>query len=187
VADAGGLTLTTVARFGLGVQAWAGEDEPVSERLPKPSLTAGPRSKPHDGFYTCSFRAADASTAWVDHMKVRGQRSGSGRRLWTLAPDPDATLYVIDDKADYEELSLQYPKRWDLPVNSPEVAPDWNRIANLVDGQINGIHATEFAASSSWLWGWDVESTLWLEWSFVGEPVCVADIGVRWELLRRDA
>ena len=180
------MNLVTVESFGLGVQGWAGESRPVPERLLKPGSTAGPTPKPHDGFFTSTLHEGDCSTAWIDYSKVHGlDRESAGRLLWMLAPQPDATLYVINGEEDYEELSSQYPKRWDPPVKSPVVAPDWNRIANLVGGQIDGIHVIELAASSSWLRGWDVESTLWLRWSFVGGPACVADIGERWEIFRR--
>ena len=83
-------------------------------------------------------------------MQVHGQRSGSGRRLWALVPHPEARLYVINDEEDYEELSSQFPKRWDDRTVSPALppAPDWHAITNIVESPIDGVHVTGLAASS---------------------------------------
>ena len=152
--------------------------------LVKPRRTPGPRSKPCDGLSTDHHGAPGCFNGSVHYMRAMGLRTGSGRFLWKLVPDPNATYDIIDGEEDYEVLASQYPNRWDDPsARVAAVAPDWNRIA--VDSPIDSIHVTASAAGSSWLWGWDVESTLWMRWSFVGEPECVADIDERWELSRR--
>jgi hypothetical protein len=102
------------------------------------------------------------------------QRTGEHRILWTLIPNPDATLYIIDTRTDYQRLADAYPKRWEGEVTNRLCAPDWHSVADL---PVDGVHATAGAAAGIEdpddglvpFRGWAVESTLWFVWRFSGQ------------------
>ena len=173
--------IQTVAEFGLGIQAWAGEGKPEPSRLGQLNRTARPDPKPQeDGFFTSSWDQTRRSSPWVLLMQGEQKRSGTGRQLWLLEPNPHATLYVIDREPDYERLARNYPQRWSQPSvsHSRPPAPDWHQLSGEIP--FDGVHVTERA--SALIQGWDVESTLWLRWQFIGESTCDADIRDDWTL-----
>lgn len=172
------LITVTVADFGLGAQAWAGPDEPDPNRSLRPMPTPGPRPKPHDGFFTSTWDVGRRSSAWLDFMRVTGERGPEDRMLWVLTPQPEATLYVIDSLADYKRLADEYPQRWNHPnvsSKNPDYAPNWNQIATAKPLPFDGMHATEAGIQAGNVQppgdprftGWDVESTLWFAWRFI--------------------
>lgn len=121
-------------------------------------------------------------------MREHGQRTSDGRRVWTLEPDREASLYVIDALADYRALADAFPQRWDHSPKNPSYSPNWNQIASTKP--FDGIHITNGVVEAGraqspkehpQFTGWDVESTLWLiarftRYEFVGA------LGPRWEL-----
>src|SRR5438445_6696122 len=98
------LATVTVEAIGLGIQAWAGQAEPDPNRRMRPRRTEGPRPKPDDGFLTSTWDAGRRSCSWLEFMHANGERPGEDRRLWTLMPDPKATLYRIDSLGAYKDL-----------------------------------------------------------------------------------
>lgn len=187
------LSTVTVERYRLGVQAWAGQSEPDKNRAFRLCATPGPRAKPQDGFFTSTWDSARRSSSWLDFMRTQGLRAPDGRRVWTLEPDPEATLYVIDTIGDYKLLADEYPQRWNHPnvsAKNPSYAPNWNRIESGNSKPFDGVHVTNAAIAAGkaqspnehpQFLGWDVESTLWLVWRFTGyHPVGV--LGAGWEL-----
>ena len=175
------MQVRTITGAELGIQAWAGQGEPDPGKLWQPTPADSPESKPHLGFFSCDWDSECPSTRWLDYMRdiyVREQghrvRSGTGRCLWTLVPNPEATLYVIDSPDAYRQLANEYPKGRGLTVdpNNPCCAPDWYKIAQSCDG----VHATEGAVRAGIdepvmrhlnFTGWCFESTLWFNWQFI--------------------
>jgi len=100
-------------------------------------------------------------------------RCGVGRSLWIFIPNTDAQLYLIDSLADYKALADAYPQE-NLNQNNPEYSPNWYKISQPPLA-FAGVHVTSAAIEEGRLQekkdypkfhGWDVESTLWLEWAF---------------------
>jgi hypothetical protein len=114
------LTVITTYTFGLGTQAWAGRSEPDFRRSLRPSESLGPRSKPQDDFFTSTWDSSSRSSAWLDFMRSRGQRTPEGRRVWLLVPEPSATLCVIDSLVDYETLANNLSTTMESPYCEPE-------------------------------------------------------------------
>jgi hypothetical protein len=171
--EGGRLATVGVADLGLGVQACTGDDEfDPRNAVHRPAPTAGPSAKPRDGFFTSSWDGC--SSPRIDPMRQLRMRSGLGRVLWLLVPDPNARLYVIATHDDHERLADTYPRGWDnASVKNPDRAPDWYRIAgpqSLVDGvHVTGSAAAGFPRGRRDLrpfGGWDVESTLWFSYRF---------------------
>lgn len=187
------LPIVTVGGFSLGIQAWAGQSEPDMNRAITPGPTPGPMAKPQDGFFTSTWNPALRSSSWLDFMRTHGQRDPEGRRVWTLVPDPEASLYVIDSMDDYKVLADEYPQRWDHPNVSrkhPFYSPNWNQIATIILRPFDGVHVTRAAIEGGraqspnqhpQFTSWDVESTLWLTWRFT-EYQLAGVLGDSWEL-----
>jgi hypothetical protein len=181
------LTTITVADLGLAMQGWAGQTEPDQARLIRPSRSPRPTAKPPKGFFTSSWDSERRSTAWLDFMRSTGQRHNEGRWLWTLAPDPDARVYVIDGWNDYRRLADAYPQRYENERN-PHYAPAWHHVAALDPLPFDAVHVTARATQLASGQGpddhpqfsdWDVESTLWLAWRLCPQE-CIGTIASDW-------
>jgi hypothetical protein len=171
------LSLTTVSEYGLESQGWTGSSDPDPAKIRFPSNTPGPKSKPPDGFFTSTLHPGEKGTSWMTYMKGNVRWTRENRSLWVLEADPEASLIVIDSMEDYRALADAFPQRWDDPsVRTPAYAPDWFALAQA-DISVNGVHVTDAAVrdatvsaeSRLQLSGWDVESTLWMRWSFISQ------------------
>lgn len=121
-------------------------------------------------------------------MREQGQRTPDGRRVWTLQPDPIATLYVIDPIGHYKALADAFPQRWNRSPKNPSYSPNWNQIASIKP--FDGIHVTGGVVQAGraqspkehpQFTGWGVESTLWLIARFTRSE-SVGALGPGWEL-----
>ncbi len=156
---AGKLLATTVAEFGLGIQAWWGATHYDPRLVAQVAWPNQPREKPHDGgFFTSSRRGY--TSAWIDYQ-AKTPRATESRTTYFLQPDPSAVLCVIDSPDDYDRLVETYPQRYDNR-NDPRVCPHWKRLA--VEGHFDAIHMTAVATEHDcrYAHSWAVESTLWL-------------------------
>jgi hypothetical protein len=157
---AGRLRTTSVAEFGLGIQAWLGGG-PFDPDLVEPaSYPRLPRPKP-EGFFTSSWDEERHTSAWIE-FKATTPRASEPGTVWLLAPDPAAVLYVIDSPHDYARLVEVYPHRYANPAD-PRIYPHWLDLAH--GGVIDAVHMTAAAAtdpSQSYARPWEVESTWWL-------------------------
>lgn len=127
----------------------------------------------------------------MDFMRTQGTRPPRDReRLWLLDPERDTLLYAIDSFDDIKALADEYPHRSNNPKN-PTVHPDWQRVRD--EGLFDAVHVTARAIESvkaqppadQWrLFGWDVESTLWLRWRLTG-PRCLGVVTASWQLVEK--
>lgn len=100
---------------------------------------------------------------------------------WLLKADPAARVYEIDGPPSWHDLCVRYPTAGVVDSNTPpftlepgRLTPDWGEVAADWDG----VHLTsggqltteqvrvESDAGWTYLWGWDIEQTLWLRWMF---------------------
>jgi hypothetical protein len=121
----------------------------------------------------------------AEYTRTTATRSGWGRWLWLLVPEPDAALYVVDSQDDYRRLTDAYPQGWNNPaVKSRDRAPEWHRLSSP-DTPIEGVHVTQVAVAKAQklppLGVWAVESTLWFAWRF-GTQECVGHLQDDWTL-----
>lgn len=131
--------------------------------------------KPHGGIWTCSYRGENSPTSW-EHFCGTDYTSQLVNHTHTVAlqPNPDARILVIDTQEDLVNIRAAYPpaKRdlhpdtpdWMVeslggPFNFEAVSKDYDAI-HLTD---NGQWATRRSNAVN-LYGWDVESTVWLRW-----------------------
>lgn len=166
-----------MGEYPLDLQGWLGLTEPDPNHFQRPSPTRQPSAKPSDGFFTSSWDEEQSTTPWVVLHQSHACRKDEPRRLWTLTPDPSATLYIIDTPSDYRQLVDWFPHRWNEPSLSREyVEANWHEMANGKPVPFHGIHVTKAAIDTAdaepsmghpRFGRWDVESTLWLEWSFL--------------------
>jgi hypothetical protein len=175
--EAVNLDATTVGEFPLGVQGWFGASEPDPNLFRKPDVSTMPTAKPKDGYFTSTWDPLRRSTPWCDFLRSGSHRADEERRLWALAPDPTARLYIIDSVIAYRRLVDVFPHLWkeEVPLY---LEVDWHGLAHADDRPFEGIHATTEAIQAGTaevrrrghphFWGWQVESTLWLRWSFTG-------------------
>lgn len=174
------------------MQVWVGVDEPDSRRFCAPAPSLFPRSKP-SGFFTSTWDPQRNSCSWVDFLQARtadpSARRPAGKRVWALQPDPATRLYVIDSLDDFRRLADEFPKRYDNPRN-PSYAPDWNQIALRRPLPLHAVHVTDAAIDAGatqdaddhpMFGGWDVESTLWLEWR-LATLGCLGSVDSGWRL-----
>lgn len=179
--------VSTVAEFRLETQAWSGEGQPTPERLVFRPWAGAPRDKPVT-LFTSTWDPEKRSMPWIDHLRQRFLQGEPTRpvradeKLWLLAPDPTATLFIIDSFDDYRSLTDQYEYRWNRLRG-----PDWRRIAT--DLPFDGVHYTGNARQpAEWspndpvpLVSWDVESTAWFTF-YLNVLRCVGKIANGWTL-----
>lgn len=172
------LNVMTVAEFSLGLQGWFGISEPDPNLFQQPGYSARPTAKPYEGFFTSTWDPDRSSTPWCDFLRSKGDRSAERRRLWTLIPDPKARLNIIDTMSDYHSLVEAFPHQWnERNVRRKYVEANWHAMAHSGGVPFEGVHATRASIRAGMerqvqghphFGGWDVESTLWLAWSFTG-------------------
>ena len=145
---------------------------------------AFPSAKPGGGIWTSSRltnwhlvnEGRPAVSDWHDWCLNEGfghhsVTSGTG---WVLEPEP-CRVFIIDSNQDLNRLLAEcgcqeYPARLAKSMLSDRVYPDWEEVFRRYDAvhlTHSGQWATRFSEPSN-LYGWDVESTLWGRWKFVG-------------------
>lgn len=175
----------------LGIQSWTGKGEPDPNKMKwKPRATDPPEpQKPPLGFFTCS--GASATNPWLDLMHLQRARPGKqrarpgkGRCLWTLLPNPDSTLYRIDNHEAFLSLIERFPKK--DPNNQQTGSLDWYKVSLSFDGVHVTTEAIQAEKEGSYrpptFQDWDLESTLWLKWRFI-EQEHIGPIDDDWTLI----
>lgn len=155
----------------IGAQTHVGRAKPQPERIDpiqNPDTPTG--NKPYGGIWTSTLRD-DGSSAWIDWCRKEEWGISDDMAVWKLAPNPDATILVIDTYDDFRELLDAFG--WEIMGKR---AVDYERIAADTEYDAmrltsNGQRDTRFERPG--LYGWDVESTVWFDWVFSDvEHVC---------------
>ena len=95
------------------------------------------------------------------------------KNCWLLYPEANINVYEIDTYADLENLCKKASQSYTFGETSPhgpyeETYPDWEVLAQEYDAihlTVNGQCETRLSRPLT-LYGWDCESTLWLQWKF---------------------
>jgi hypothetical protein len=114
------------------------------------------RGQPHGGLFTSTLLPGGES----DLTRRAPWLAGQGRAWWELHPDPRAVVLTIDTEGDLAAVCRHFPH--------PSGYPNFAAIA--ADG-FAAVHVTERGTGIPNIGAWDSEATLWLRWSFVGDPV----------------
>ena len=123
--------------------------------------------KPRGGLWTSTWLGNQYGSAWVQWC-LGEDFCVPDDGMWNctvLRPALDARVFVVDCRADLEFLVEDST----ITDSIGGVYPDFEKIATRYDAirlTKKGMRATRSPWLDSNLWGWDVESTLWLAWKF---------------------
>ena len=140
-------------------------------------------SKPRGGFWTSTYNP-DIGSAWIqwccsEEFEVPKNHMWSGV---LLTPDPKVRIYTIDCYEDFQKLLDQYGYISNiLKEFSKELYLDFESMVQDYDA----LHLTEKGQQETHLsyphnlYGWDCESTLWLNPKFIyQEPITWTDVSL---------
>lgn len=106
---------------------------------------------------------------------------GPPYRSWLMSPSPSARILEVNGALDWHELCARYPAEGRSDAQTPDfsadegrLVPDWSAVAidwDAVHLSFGGLLASDQVRIESpkgwtYLWGWDMEQTLWLRWMF---------------------
>jgi len=154
-------------RTGHATQAFVADREPRESRFDRPENTGELANKPAGGLWTSTLRD-DGTSAWVEWCRAERWGLTDESRLFTLEPDADVSVLVVDSETDLHALLDRFGR--DDPGFLPKqqfARIDFERIATAYDAvhlTDAGQRATRFSRPG--LYGWDCESTLWTRWCF---------------------
>ncbi len=136
-------------------------------------------TKPRDTLWT-STSVGESSSGWLHYL-----RWGEDRwrweppyQRWCLEVLPTARVYEVHGPQAWQALCLAYPapSRLAYPIETPAdlIEPNWQAVAQDWDGihlSTGGLLTTERVrwgkpGVQTHLFGWEVESTVWLRWVF---------------------
>jgi hypothetical protein len=128
-------------------------------------------------------RTADgtpADSAWLEWCRAEMDTDTTGHLLTEITPHDTARLLLVDDQAHLAAIVARYPASLNPYIPSKTSPyPDWQALA--ADGW-DGVYltdrgqwATRLPDAGPDLYGWDMESLLWLRPSYtVGRTVAAA-------------
>jgi|KBSSwiStaDraftv2_1062776.scaffolds.fasta_scaffold381297_2 hypothetical protein len=160
-------------------QVWLSKDAhpPLAAHLVSPG--APPSSweryaqKPAGGFFTSTL-IDGSSSAWtviaLGASDLADAFTSDPIACWRLAARSDARILEIDGPQAWHSLCLKYAAHGE----DGRTVPDWSAVARDYDAvhlTLGGLLTAEqvrivSSVGCSEHWGWDVEQTLWLHWSF---------------------
>jgi hypothetical protein len=134
-------------------------------------------TKPRHALWT-STSVGEGSSGWLHYVLWGEDRWEPPYHRWRLEVMPEARVYEIHGPRAWQALCLAYPAPSFLayPVETPEalIEPNWQAVAQDWDGihlSSGGLLTTERVrwgrpGAQTHLYGWGVESTVWLRWVF---------------------
>jgi hypothetical protein len=134
-------------------------------------------TKPLRALWT-STSIGESSSGWLHYLHGGEDRIEPPYHRWRLEVLPAARVYEIHGPQDWQALCLAYPapSRLAYPVETPAalIEPNWQAVAQDWDGihlSTGGLLTTERVrwgrpGAQTHLYGWAVESTVWLRWVF---------------------
>jgi hypothetical protein len=134
-------------------------------------------TKPRRALWT-STSLGESSSGWLHYLRWGEDRREPPYHRWRLRVLPTARVYEVHGPGAWQALCLSYPAPSCLayPVQAPAVLiePNWRAVAQDWDGihlSTGGLLTTERVrwgrpGVQTHLYGWEVESTVWLRWVF---------------------
>ena len=134
-------------------------------------------TKPRRALWT-STSVGEGSSGWLHYVHWGEDRWEPPYLRWSLEVLATARVYEVHGPQAWQTLCLAYPasSRLAYPVETPAalVEPDWQGVARDWDGihlSVGGLLTTERVrwgrpGAQAHLYGWGVESTVWLRWVF---------------------
>ena len=134
-------------------------------------------TKPRRAFWT-STSVGEGSSGWLHSLPWGEDRWEPPYHRWRLEVLPAARVYEVHGPRGWQALCLAYPapSRLAYPVETPAalIEPNWQAVSQDWDGihlSTGGLLTTERVrwgrpGAQTLLYGWGVESTVWLRWLF---------------------
>ncbi len=134
-------------------------------------------TKPRRALWT-STSVGEGSSGWLHYVPWGEDRREPSYHRWHLEVVPTARVYEVHGPRAWQALCLAYPAPSSLayPVETPAalIEPNWQAVAQDWDGihlSTGGLLTTErvrwgLPGAQTHLYGWAVESTVWLRWVF---------------------
>ena len=134
-------------------------------------------TKPRRAFWT-STSLGESSSGWLHYLRWGEDRREPPYDRWRLEVLPEARIYEVHGPRAWQALCLSYPapSRLAYPIETPAalIEPNWQAVAQDWDGihlSTGGLLTTERVRwgrpdAQTHLYGWAVESTVWLHWVF---------------------
>ena len=134
-------------------------------------------TKPRRALWT-STSVGEGSSGWLHSLPWREDRWEPSYHRWCLELLPTARVYEVHGPRAWQALCLAYPapSRLAYPIETPAalIEPNWQAVAQDWDGihlSTGGLLTTERVrwgrpGAQTHLYGWGVESTVWLRWVF---------------------
>jgi hypothetical protein len=154
-----------------GDQLFIGSERPAYADFEPPSSELVGLNKPEGGLWTSTWKGEPLLSRWVEW--AAGEQFYTGEdKGWVLTPKPGTKLAVITSREDYEALVEACPMENDMGkwlLDYGDLQHDYHGVWLTDGGQRETRHMHGNVES---LYGWDVESTLWLDWRVAGiEPI----------------
>lgn len=146
------------------------DDEPCEKKM-QPIGNRRFASKPTGGIWTSTYLDNETGSDWVTWCQVEEYKLPTGLlwHSWLLTPDVDARVYHVDCESDLLALVEKYPLACTLESNC-WITLDFEAMAEHYEAlhltQMGQIETRFTNLSHPNLYGWDVESTLWFNWTF---------------------
>ncbi len=134
-------------------------------------------TKPRRTLWT-STSVGEGSSGWLHFLPWGEDRWEPPYHRWRLEVLPAARVYEVHGPQAWQALCLAYPapSRLAYPIETPAalIEPNWQAVAQDWDGihlSTGGLLTTERVrwgrpGAQTHLYGWGVESTVWLRWVF---------------------
>jgi hypothetical protein len=134
-------------------------------------------TKPLCAFWT-STSVGEDSSGWLHYVLWGEDRWEPPYHRWRLEVLPTVRVYEVHGPQAWQALCLAYPapSRLAYPIERPAalIEPNWQAVAQDWEGihlSTGGLLTTERVrwgrpGTQSHLYGWGVESTVWLRWAF---------------------
>ncbi|MCX4792445.1 hypothetical protein OG369_42475 [Streptomyces sp. NBC_01221] len=133
------------------------------------------KPKPGTGLWTATVTGRDGSgqpadSGWLEYRRDEMCSDTTGTLLTEILPTRDARILLVDSHQHLIDLVAAFPAPYEWGYRTEQKYPDWPALAaagwDAVYLTDRGQWATRFPDSGPDLYGWDLESVLWLRHSY---------------------
>ncbi len=135
-------------------------------------------TKPRRALWT-STSIDNCPSGWIAYLRWGEDHQEPPYHPWRLQVPSSARVYEVHGPQVWHNLCLAYPApsslAYAIPTPKDLIEPEWEAVAHNWDGihlSLGGLLTTERVrwgepgGAQSHLFGWNVESTVWLRWLF---------------------